>query len=249
MRIRTVVIDDESKARDILIKLLQVVAPEIEVVDQAASAAAGWEAIQREKPDLVFLDVEMPQGSGFDLLERFAEAPFKVIFTTAYGHYAIKAIRFAAMDYLLKPIDADELRTAIDTVKGQLSGNTVENESIRSLIHNLRSPAAKKVAIPDMEGITFVQLQEIIRCEADRNYTVVYLDCGTKIVSSKALKEYERLFTDFNFMRLHHSHLINLNHVKRYQKGDGGLVVMSDDSTVDVSRRRKAVFLEKLASM
>ena len=193
----------------------------------------------------------MPKGNGFDLLEKFDQVNFEVIFTTAYGHYAIKAIKFSALDYLLKPIDIDELNIAVRKVEDQINStkDEQENESIKTLIENLNNTSMKKIAIPDLEGITFVDIDDIIRCEADRNYTCIHLKNGRKLLSSKVLKEYEKLFADYQFIRLHNSHIINLSHVKRYIKGEGGTVIMSDESSVDVSRRRKSEFLERLSRM
>jgi two-component system LytT family response regulator len=248
--IKALIIDDESNARETLKMLLAQHAKNVDVIGTAENAEAGFSMIESHKPDLVFLDVEMPKGTGFDLLERCEQVNFQVIFTTAYGHYAIKAIKFSALDYLLKPIDITELQDAVRKVEELLAtSKSRENHSIRALIENLNNTSSKKIAIPDLEGITFVDLDDILRCEADRNYTCIYLQNGRKIVSSKVLKEYEKLFADYHFIRLHNSHIINMRHVKRYIEGEGGTVVMTDDSSVDVSRRRKSEFLERLGNI
>lgn len=249
--IKALIVDDEGNARETLKMLVEQHTSNVEIFGMADSAETAYKMINELQPDLVFLDVEMPKGNGFDLLEHFDKVNFQVIFTTAYGHYAIKAIKFSALDYLLKPIDIDELRMAIDKVREHIAEqrNESENESIKTLIENLNNTSMRKIAIPDLEGITFVDIDDIIRCEADRNYTCIHLQNGRKLLSSKVLKEYEKLFTDYQFIRLHNSHIINLRHVKRYIKGEGGTVIMSDESSVDVSRRRKSEFLERLSNL
>lgn len=245
--IRALLVDDELNARESLRLLVEQSATPVEIVGTASSVDEAYDKVKELRPDLVFLDVEMPKANGFELLERFSEIPFKVIFTTAHGHYAIKAIRFSAIDYLLKPVDLDELDEALGRLENMLIQTDQDySENIKVLIENLSSSGTKKIAIPDLEGITFVNMDDVIRCEADRNYTSIYLQDGRKLLSSKVLKEYERLFSEHHFIRLHNSHIINLRHVKRYIKGEGGTVIMSDDSAVDVSRRRKAEFLERL---
>jgi two-component system LytT family response regulator len=244
--IRTVVVDDEKKGRELLVKVLNNYCNGIEVVGQAETANGAFEVINKEKPDLVFLDIEMPNGTGFDLLKMFRKISFHVIFTTAYDHYAIKAIKYSALDYLLKPIDIDELQESVAKVHKQ---NTAEQQApnidvLMSALNNVDK--AKKIAIPDQEGVAIVEVKDIVRCQADSNYTLIFLSNGTKVVSTKTLKEYNNLLDENTFMRIHNSNLININHIKKYIKGDGGQVVMSDDSIVEVSRRRKSDLMEVL---
>lgn len=249
--IKALIVDDEGNARETLKMLLDQHTSNVQILGMADSAETAYQMINELQPELVFLDVEMPKGNGFDLLERFNKADFKVIFTTAYGHYAIKAIKFSALDYLLKPIDIDELKMAVQKARDCIveQRNENESESIKTLIENLNNTNMRKIAIPDLDGITFVDIDDIIRCEADRNYTCIHLESGRKLLSSKVLKEYEKLFADYQFIRLHNSHIINLKHVRRYIKGEGGTVIMSDESSVDVSRRRKSEFLERLSNL
>ena len=246
--IEAVVVDDERKGRELLVKILQTYCNDIEVVGQAETANQAYEVISATKPKLVFLDIEMPNGTGFDLLKMFAKIEFDIIFTTAYDHYAIKAIKYAAIDYLLKPIDIDELQEAVFKVQNKVNQETKgQPENIEVLLSALTNAnLVKKIAIPDQEGVAIVEISDIIRCQADSNYTLIFLKDGSKLVSTKTLKEYNNLLDEAVFKRVHNSFLININHIKKYIKGDGGQVVMSDDSIVEVSRRRKNDLLDAL---
>jgi two-component system LytT family response regulator len=248
--IKALVVDDEKKARDILTGMLNAHCPQVNVIGQADSVSVAEELIRSTKPDLVFLDIEMPFGNGFDLLDRTRDLNFDVVFTTAFDHYAVKAIKFSAFDYLLKPIDVDELKIAVD----RLIQNKKDQNSFYGKIENLLSEIKingkpKRIAIPSLEGISIVNIDEIIRCEADTNYTRIYLINGEAILVSKTLKEYEDMLTEYHFVRVHHHNLINLNHVQKYIKGEGGYAIMSDGSSVEVSRRKKTEFLEKLSNI
>lgn len=245
--IKTIIIDDEPRGRDTLKTLLTKHCPDVSVSGEAASVVEGFKLITKEAPDLVFLDIEMPGNNGFDLLEMFSSIPFKVIFTTAYDKYAIKAIKYSAMDYLLKPIDIDELKEAVSRIETKKDLGQAKYEA---LLNNIKSDnKRKKVAIPDIEGLIFVFIDEIVRCESDSNYTYIYLINKKKITASRTLGDFEELFSEENFFRVHRSHLINLDHLKKYIKGDGGFAVMADDSRVEVSRRKKPEFLEVLATI
>ena len=209
-----------------------------------------FDVISTLKPDLVFLDIEMPNGNAFDLLEKFKEIDFNIIFITAYDHYAIKAIKFSAVDYILKPIDSEELVLAVKRFEDKIGQKSSLNNQFKTLLSNVRpGNKLKKVGIPDGDGLVFINLSDIIRCDSDGNYTFFILTTGKKIIASRTLGEYEQMFTDDNFFRIHRSHLINLEHVKKYIKGEGGYVVMSDNSQVEVSRRNKNDFLEKLSHL
>ena len=211
---------------------------------------SAFEAITNKEPDLVFLDIEMPNGNAFDLLEKFKTINFNIIFTTAYDHYAIKAIKFSAIDYILKPIDPEELITAVKRFEDRAGQKATLDKHFKTLLSNVRPEnKLKKVGIPDGDGLIFINLSDIIRCDSDGNYTFFILTSGKKIIASRTLGEYEQMFADDNFFRIHRSHLINLEHVKKYIKGEGGYVVMSDNSQVEVSRRNKTDFLEKLSHL
>lgn len=247
--IKAIIVDDELGARESLSKMIEKNCKQLEVVAKADSAQAAFEAITNKQPDLVFLDIEMPNGNAFDLLEKFKEINFNIIFTTAYDHYAIKAIKFSAVDYILKPIDPEELVEAVKRFeKKQQGAPNVLDKQFKTLLSNVRPEnKLKKVGIPDGDGLIFINLSDIIRCESDGNYTFFILTNGKKIIASRTLGEYEQMFTEDNFFRVHRSHLINLQHVKKYIKGEGGYVIMTDDSQVEVSRRNKNEFLEKLS--
>jgi two-component system LytT family response regulator len=250
MSIRAIIVDDELGARESLFKMLEKSCKQVQVLARVDSMATAFEAITLYKPDLVFLDIEMPNGNAFDLLEKFKEIDFNIIFTTAYDHYAIKAIKFSAVDYILKPIDPEELVQAVKRLEEKIGQNQSLNSQFKTLLSNVRPDnKLKKVGIPDGDGLVFIKLTDIIRCDSDGNYTYFILTNGKKIIVSRTLGEYEQMFADDNFFRVHRSHLINLEHVKKYIRGEGGYVVMTDNSQVEVSRRNKNDFLEKLAGM
>ena len=248
--IRAIIVDDELGARESLSKMLEKNCKQVEVVAKVDSMLAAFEAITNKAPDLVFLDIEMPNGNAFDLLEKFKEINFNIIFTTAYDHYAIKAIKFSAVDYILKPIDPEELVSAVKRFEERTGQKKTLDKQFKTLLSNVRTEnKLKKVGIPDGDGLIFINLSDIIRCDSDGNYTFFILTNGKKIIASRTLGEYEQMFVDDNFFRVHRSHLINLEHVKKYIKGEGGYVVMSDNSQVEVSRRNKTDFLEKLSHL
>lgn len=246
MIIRAVIIDDEANGRETLFLLLQKYCPAVEVVGMADSVESGMELITTSRPDLVFLDIEMPLGSGFDLLEQFPDHVFEVIFTTAHAQYACDAFRVQALDYLLKPIYHDTLVNAVERAKGRISERQIytrqqASESLEFLLSVLvdKSAHSNKVSLRTADGIEFVQVRDIIRCEAENCYTTFHLVAGEKIVISRTLREFDDMLAKFNFLRVHNSHLINVMHIKRYIKRDGGYVVMSDGASILLSRQRK----------
>ncbi len=249
--IRTIIIEDELRGRNALKKMLEEFDDKIELIGLAEDAESGELLIKNLKPDLVFLDIEMPHRNGFDMLASIKEKDFEVIFTTAYDQYAIKAFKFSAVDYLLKPIDADDLESAIEKVIIKLRSKGKDNSQLDILLQNIRNiqTTKSKLALPTLDGLIFVNTEDIIRCESDDNYTKFYLINSKPILVSKTLKDFEELLNAHNFIRVHHSHLINLAHIKRYIKGEGGVIIMADDSSVEVSRRKKEVFIEKLKSI
>jgi len=244
--IKAILIDDEVHCIDTLSMLLADYCPEIEIAEKCLSAKRGLEAIEKTKPDLVFLDIEMPVMNGFELLEQFKQIPFSVIFTTSYDQYAIKAIRFSALDYLLKPVDREELQKAVQKALSQTKYPLPQQ--IEILLQKLDHPTipVNKIAIPTVEGLQMIFVESIISCNADSNYTVLFLKNKQKIIASRSLKEIEELLEDYSFARVHHSYVVNLNEVEKYVKGEGGYLMMSDGTTVDVSRSRKEMLLKKL---
>ncbi len=235
------IIDDEKKNRESLRKLLNEFCPVINVIGEAASVSEALELFSKKKPDLVFLDVEMPNGTGFDLLRQLGPINFKVIFVTAHSHYAIKAIKYSAIDYLLKPIDTDDLILAVNRA---LEISKIDSSMLyKELINNVDDKSVKRLAIPIRDGFAFISPSEIIRLQADGTYTHIYTS-AEKYTAAKNILEYEKILSDKNFFRSHNSHLINLHHVRKFSRLDGYFVQMSDGSTAEISRRRKEEFIE-----
>lgn len=245
--LKAVIIDDEPNAREKMQLLLEKYCRDVTVVASAADATAGAAAIEQQQPDIVFLDIEMPVLSGFDMLKQLPSINFEIIFTTAHDHYAIKAIKFSALDYLLKPIDLDQLQEAVQKAMDRRKEKN-SAQQYQTLRENLGKEQAsmEQMAIPSQTGMIFIKVQDILHCEADSNYTKLFLSTGQKIVSSRTLKEYEDLLDEQGFIRIHHSHLVNKNHIAEYIKGEGGQVRMKDGTTLTVSRRKKEEVLERL---
>ncbi|MBA2612723.1 MAG: response regulator transcription factor [Bacteroidetes bacterium] len=246
--IKALIVDDEEKSRIALKNLLSMYCPSVEVIKLCDSVNSALAAINKQMPDLVFLDIEMPFHNGFALLEKVKDPAFKVVFTTAYDHYAIKAIKYSAIDYLLKPIDSDELKAAVAKLKDNKHTPAQTSQNFEALLSNLKQKGNNaKIAVPTFEGLQMINTSDIIKCTADESYTHITLIDKTKITVSRILKEYEELLSDLNFFRVHNSCLINMAHVTKYVKGDGGYVVMMDGSSVEVSRRKKNDLLSKLS--
>ena len=247
-----VIIDDKKKLRQLLKMLLKTYTPEVNVVGEADGVDSGIKLIHSLKVDLVFLDVEMQDGTGFDLLAYFPSAKFQVIFVTAHDHYALKAIKFNALDYLLKPVAHDELITAVNRAEKKMAKLAQDQENLR--IPQLLSDESikvekKKIVLTDSENIHLVDKSEIIRCQSEGNYTHFYMSNNRSILVSKTLKEYIRDLDDHNFVRVHHSHLINLEYFSHYEKANGGVVHLKDGSSLPVAVRRKEVLLQALNRM
>ena len=243
--IKTVIIDDEENNIGTLQSLLTQFCPEIEIIGTAGNAKQAFTVINELQPQLVFLDIEMPMGNGFDLLEKLMPVNFEVIFVTAFDQYAITAFKYAAMDYLLKPVSIDELKRAVNRSVIRIAEKNVNNR-IESLIANFRSEAQglKKIGLPTAEGLVFEEIENIMHLQAESNYTLVYIRNKKKMTITKSLKEFEDLLPANIFCRLHHSHIVNLNYITKYYKGRGGYVELTDGTTVEVSTRKKDDFLE-----
>ncbi len=241
---KAVIIDDESKARNALKNLIEKHCSNIAVVAEADCVKAGVDIIKEYEPDIAFLDVQMPDGTGFDLLEQIGDIDFKIIFASAYDKFAIQAFRFSAIDYLLKPVEPEMLIEACSRLTGDSKISEI-NKKLEVLLNNRNS--FEKIALPTLDGINFVKIKDIIRCESDNNYTNIFLNDGRKYIVSKTLKEFDEMLTPFNFFRIHKSHLINLNYLQKYNKGEGGYVIMEDGSELEVSRRRKEDFIRALS--
>ncbi len=246
MVINAVIVDDEQGARDSLAKMVDKYCPQIQVLAKANSMKTALQAIELHQPDLVFLDIEMPNGNAFDLLAQIPELNFEIIFTTAYDHYAIKAIKFSAIDYILKPIDHEELVQAVDRLKGKVSQKETIRKKFDALLTNMKPDTlSKRIALPEADALIFIELNDVIRCEASGNYTTFYLTDGRQMVSSRHLGDYDQMLEDEDFIRAHRTHLINFKHIKKLVKGDVAYVIMDDDSKVEVSRRGKADILDR----
>lgn len=243
--IKAIIIDDEAHCIDTLDMLLKEYCPEVQVMEQCRSAKKGLEAIAQIKPQLVLLDIEMPFMNGFEMLEQFTRIPFAIIFTTGYDQYAIRAIRFSALDYLLKPIDPKELIAAIHRVQLQKQLPATEQFDILFSRIQHKESAFRRMAVPTAEGYELIAAENILRCEADDNYTHLFLKDNRKITACRTLKEVEEQLQDFSyFVRVHHSWLVNMNEVTKYVRGEGGYVIISDGSSVSVSRSRKEALLK-----
>ena len=246
LMVTATIVDDEPLSCESLATLLEQYCPAVKVLDICYSASAALKCIQKNPPQILFLDIEMPQMNGFELLEKLPEINFQLIFTTSYDQYAIKAIRFSALDYLLKPIEREELQKAVQKTLRQLEHPFPQQ--IEILLQKLNHPtiSLNKVAIPTMEGLQMIFIESVISCTADSNYTTLFLKNKQKITASRTLKEIEEMLEDYSFARVHHSFVVNLNEVEKYVKGEGGYLIMSDGSTIDVSRNRKEMVLKKL---
>ena len=203
-----------------------------------------WQLIKEKEPGLVFLDVELPDGTGMDVLRRFDQRNFKVIFTTAHDHYAIPAIKFAAVDFLLKPLSIEEVKSAVQKVLAQ-----PQTDRLDQFVKSQESGTLKRLALPTLEGFEFIEVEDLVYLAAEGNYTVLYTEDKKKHVVSRSLKEYEELLAPHGFFRIHHSHMIHLDKIEKYVKGSGGYVVMKNGASLDVSARRKDEFLKRLTSM
>ncbi len=242
--IRAIIIDDEHESRNTVVNILNGFCKNVNVVAQAENVKEGLEKVEREKPDVVFLDIQMPDGTGFDLLEQLPEISFQVIFVTAFDQYALKAIKFSALDYILKPVNPQHLIDAVEKLKKPESDFGLISKQISTLLRNKNG--FERITLPTFEGLRFIILKDIIRCEADSNYTNFYLNSGENILVTKTLKEYDETLSGLDFIRVHQSHLVNSKYIERYIKGDGGTIIMTDGSQVEVSRRKKEAFLKKM---
>lgn len=242
---KAAIIDDEEDAREIIALLLSQYFPDIEVIDKLGSIQAATRSIPAHDPDIIFLDIEMGDGTGFDLLERLPGFNGIIIFITAFDNYAIKAIKASASDYILKPLNRDEFRQAVNKALGKLELRPAEQDYAAML--QVQAGEVRKIGIPNLTGYSFVEVDTIVRCEADGNYCVVYFTKNPKVLVSKPLSHFENDLKKFGFMRIHHKHLVNLHHVINYSKGKGGgYITMSDNAQLEVSARKKHALLKIL---
>lgn len=243
-KIRSLIVDDEIKSIQILRSLVEEYCPEVELVGDVGTVDAAVKMIQKLKPDLVFLDIALPDGDGFEILDSLKEINFRVIFVTAYDQYAIKAFEFAALHYLLKPINHLDLQKAVNRYF-ESQDNFDINDKLSTYYFNQQNNH-RKLILPTIEGLNVIDTDFLVRCEASHNYTFCFLSDNRKILVSKSLSNFEKILEDINFVRIHSKHLINLQYVKKYIKGQGGCVVMHDNEEINVSKLKKHEFLEKL---
>ncbi|MEO0472431.1 MAG: LytTR family DNA-binding domain-containing protein [Bacteroidota bacterium] len=245
--ISAVIIDDVASARSTLRADLETYCPEVTILGEAEGVVSGAKLLREHSPDVVFLDIQMQDGTGFDLLEILGDIDFKLIFTTASDEHAIKAFRFSAIDYLLKPVDPDLLVEAVQKVRGSRSG---QSASVKALLDNIQpQKAPSRLALNTLEKIHVVKLDDIFRCESSANYTIFHLRNGRQLLVTKTLKEFERMLEDHDYIRVHQSHLVNAAFISEFVKVDGGYIVMTDGSQVPVSSRKRSSVMQRIANL
>lgn len=248
--INAIIVDDEKNSREVINQILIDCFPNINVAAQCSNVREAVKDIKNLKPDLLFLDIDLPDGSGFDILKNIDYKNIKIIFITAHHEYAIKAIKFSAFDYILKPVNSGEL---IETVQRVIDETELEDGNVRvkAMLENFNasSKELKNLALKTANKIYLVNIDEIIRCESQNNYTVFYIEDGTKIMVSKTIKTYESMLAGHQFIRVHQSHLINLKHVRAFHKPEGGMLVMSDDTSIPVSKNKRAILMQYFSSL
>jgi len=245
---KAILVDDEPDGIRTLNKLLNKHCPQVTVAATCSNADAAKQQMETIRPDVIFLDIQMPGKSGLDLLTELPPKHFEVIFVTAHNEYMLQALQYSAADYLLKPVDEDRLMEAVQRVEKRLESGKKE-ELTEALLHNLSktgNPAQMRLCLPTLKGFIVLKLEDIIYCEAERSYTIFHLEGKKSVTVSRPLIDYENLLKDTSFLRIHKSFLVNIHHVKEYQKGEGGMVILSDNTEIEVSRRKKEEFLLKI---
>ncbi len=247
MTLKVVIIEDEKHSRETLKSMLEEFCKDVKVIATASSVSEGVKVLSIYSPDVVFLDIELQSGLGFDVLTQIKDPTFEVIFTTAFEKYAIKAIKFSSLDYLLKPIDLSELQDAVEKARDRMDTN-VYRQQIDTLMQSLAKENHKqeKICLATTAGMEFIAIEDIVICKADGSYTSFVLKNKNTLMVSKHLKEYENLLGEYQFMRVHNSYVINLNEVKKYVKSDGGYIIMSNDMHVSISPRKKDELMEAM---
>lgn len=248
--IRTILVDDEPRGLSMLRQLLEIYCPELKIVAECGDADLAKEKIELLDPQLVFLDISLPGKSSFEMLAEIKDIRFDIIFVTAHNKYAVQAFQYSAVDYLVKPIDEDLLQAAVRRFIKKREADAL-NSNLQTLLYNLQKPASSqeaKLCIPSQRGFQVVEINSIIYCEASGSYSHIYFADHPAICSSRQIHEYEALLEDVGFVRIHKSYLVNLLHIKEYVRGEGGLVILSNEKELEVSRRRKESFLSRLRS-
>ncbi|HTF81788.1 MAG TPA: LytTR family DNA-binding domain-containing protein [Cytophagales bacterium] len=244
--LKAIIVDDEQASRDTLLNYLSKYCAGVQVIAQGDSVATAIPLIHKHNPDIVFLDVEMPYGNAFDLLQQVGDITFETIFVTAFSHYALKALNLSASYYILKPIDIDELITAVNKI-ADMRKHKKESLHNRIIVENINTvnKQLQKLVLPRLDGFDVVQVSDIIRCQANDNFTEFFFNNGKKELVCRTLKFYEDTLTDYGFIRIHKSHLVNSQYIKRYVKGKNGTIIMTDGSELELSQQRREQFLEQ----
>lgn len=249
--INTLIVDDEERGRTVIKELIHRYCPQVNLLAECDSTATAKAAISIHKPQLVFLDISMPKENAFEMLQTLGEINFEIIFITAHLHYSIQAFKYSAVDYLLKPVSEDLLVEAVRRVQERLHEKQL-NQRIETLLHNFSSDSkifGKRICIHGVKGFQVISLKDILYLEAESCYTIFHLNDEKKITSAKTISEYEEIIDDISFIRVHKSFVININYIKEYIKGDGGYVLLSNGQHIEVSRRKKEVFLERIKTL
>ncbi|MCF8234423.1 MAG: LytTR family DNA-binding domain-containing protein [Bacteroidales bacterium] len=250
MAIKTIIVEDEVNARKALVNMLEFYEKDVEIIGQAKNLEEGIELIKNNQPDLVLLDVRLPDGTGFDLISKLKKYSFKLVFVTAYNEYALKAIKLSALDYLLKPVKPNELNRALDKVREAVENEEQLKVKYETAIENFSKPAPKrKIILNTVDSMYVLEVSGIIRCEASENYTSVYAKDKGRIMLAKTLKDFEEMLVPFGFFRVHQSHLVNLQYVDTYEKRGSGRVLLKNGEKIPVSTRRKEGFLRALEAI
>jgi two-component system LytT family response regulator len=244
--IKAVLIDDEIDGIKVLEKLLEIYCPEVSIAGKADGVETGLEVIRRTKPDLVFLDIQMTQRNAFDLLNQLETIDFQIIFVTAFDDYAIKAFKYNAVDYLVKPVNIDDLVGAVERVRGKIGGKTLQNQmkELMASIETIHLPQ-QKMAVPTITGLIFIAVNDIIRFEARGSYTAIHFGNKKELLATRNIKEYETTLPDAVFCRVHRSHIINIHKIRGYHKGKGGNIIMEDGTSIELATRRRDDFLKR----
>ncbi|MBS1597637.1 MAG: response regulator transcription factor [Bacteroidetes bacterium] len=242
------IIDDEPKNVRVLRTMLEEYCPEITSISEATNPQEGIQVIRQFKPELVFLDIEMPYGNAFDLLDQLVPVEFEIIFVTAFNNYMLKAFKYSALDYLLKPVNIEELKSSVKRASERIRSRNI-NHQLDNLLQNFKkqNDSLQKIALPSKEGFVFISMEDIVRFESSSGYTFIHTKNGEKFISAKNIKEYEDILPDSVFFRIHNSHIINLHAVKKYHRGRGGYVEMIDGSMIEVAIRRREEFMKKFS--
>jgi two-component system, LytTR family, response regulator len=248
--INAILVDDEVRARKTIASLIQMNCPDIHICSEAASVNEAYLKINEHNPDLVFLDIKLAGETGFDLLKKYDQVPFKIIFVSAYEEYAIKAFKFSALDYILKPVQASELQTAVALASQAIAKEKLSQriETLFENLDNLKKGQAKRLIIKNFDAVHIIETTDLMRCHGEKNYTQFFLSNGNRITVSTTLKEYEDMLTPYGFVRTHQGHLVNIKYIEKLVKKDGVVLVMKDKTEIPVATRRKDEVMKAIES-